>query len=303
MKNVSWLLFPLSIFWFTACASLRPEAFKSFESSVATAQKGLETEMARDVEWTREADVDALAETKAAPLSDQMLKEAKGYVWSTPVTAPHWEARLTLRALQELNAGFLGYAKLLTRVSEGSPGPEGNNALALAINQSLRDAGESLDKTGRRPTLFPAGVSALSYESLLQVKRTGQSKTLRTVLQENHPWVVAYAAHCLALLDLIRIDLKTAYGDRMTAIQARWDDKRTPGRNTLARSIFNLNAEFADAMESLKALGLFYNQLPLAHQDLAHGLARTGPPQQALAELGAFAERVAQLTKELEKVR
>jgi hypothetical protein len=73
----------------------------------------------------------------------------------------------------------------------------------------------------------------------------------------------------------------------MEAIHARWDDKRTPGRNTLARSIFNLNAEYADAMETLNALTSFYNHLPAAHQDLADGLAPShGKPQKALAELG-----------------
>ena len=75
------------------------------------------------------------------------------------------------------------------------------------------------------------------------------------------------------------------------------------GRNTHARSIFNLNAEYADAMETLNALSSFYHHLPKAHQDLADGLARHGKPQKALAELAAFADHVARLTRDLEKSR
>lgn len=293
----------LSVLLFSACTSLRPGAFKSFETSVSIAQKGLETEMARDVEWTRESDVDALAETKDARLSDHLLKEAKGYTWSTPVTSPHWEARLTLRALEDLNAAFLGYAKLLTQVAEDPPASEDPDALAFAINQSLRDAGLFTLDVETRPNLLPAGAAALSYESLLQLKRSGRAKELRAVIEKNQLWVKAYATHCNALLDLIRSDLKTAYASRMEAIHAHWDDKRTPGRNTLARSIFNLNGEYADAMDSLKALSLFYTALPAAHHDLAEGLDQEMKPQKALAQLCAFAEHVARLTKELEKSR
>ena len=89
----------------------------------------------------------------------------------------------------------------------------------------------------------------------------------------------------------------------MEAIHARWDDNRVPGRNTLAREIFNLNAEYADAMETLKALSVFYEGLPAAHDALADGLARSPKPQKAVADLGSFAEQVARLTRELEKSR
>lgn len=294
----------LSVLLFSACTSLRPGAFKSFETSVSIAQKGLETEMARDVEWTRESDVDALAEMKDAPLSDYMLKEVKGNAWSTAVTTPHWEARVTLHALEELNAAFGGYTALLAQAADGHPNEsEDNEALAAAINQSLRDAGATIAHVKGRPTLFPAGAAAFSSESLLHIKRYGRAKALRSAVQKNQPWVESYTTHCLTLLDLIRTDLKIAYANRMEAIHARWDDKRTPGRNTLARSIFNLNAEYADAMETLNALSLFYNNLPKAHHDLEEGLSDNAKPQKALVELGVFADHVAGLTKELEKAR
>jgi hypothetical protein len=290
--------------WLAACAPLRPAAFKTFETAVMNGQKGLAAEMARDVEWTRESDVDALADSKEAPLSNYMLKEAHGYAWAMPATAPHWDARLTLRALEDLNAGFLGYTRLLTRVAEGAPTePEDLEALADAINKNLRDAGETILQVKTRPNLFPAGAAAFSSESLRSLRRRGHAKQLRAAVKENQSWVDSYAAQCLALIGLIRADLKAAYADRMEAIHARWDDKRTPGRNTLARSIFNLNAEYADAMDSLKALSLFYNGLAAAHRDLANGLARNAKPQNALADFAAFADQVARRTRDLEKAR
>ncbi|MBK8870661.1 MAG: hypothetical protein KBG07_00680 [Elusimicrobia bacterium] len=304
MKKANSATALLFLLLFAGCASFRLEPFQSFEHSVISVSQSLETEMARDVEWTREADVEALAETKNAPLSEYMLNEVKGYGWSTAVTSPHWEARLMLRALEELNAGFLGYTQLLTQVAQGpSTEPEGNAALAAAINQSLRDAEATLGRTKNKPTLFPAGVAACSTESLIQVKRHGRAKTLRAVVQKNQSWVESYAAHCLALLDVIRADLKAAYANRTEAIHARWDDKRTPGRNTLARSIFNMNAEYADAMDSLKALSLFYNNLPKAHDDLADSLVRRATPSKALADLAATADQVARRTHDLEKSR
>ena len=305
MKTVSvFFSLVLSAFCFSACASLQPERFKTFETAVTTAQKGIETEMARDVEWTRESDVDALAETKDAPLSDYMLKEVKGYSWTTAVTAPHWEARLTLRALEELNAAFKGYATLLAQVAEGpSPESQDHDALAAAINQSLRDAEARIVQAKASSTLFPAGAAAFSSETLLHSKKYGRAKTLRSAVQKNQPWVESYTRQCLTLLDLIRTDLKIAYANRMDAIHARWDDKRTPGRNTLARSIFNLNAEYADAMDSLKALSVFYNNVPMAHHELAEGLTDPAKSPQALSDLAAFADQVARLTRDLEKSR
>lgn len=288
----------------TACVSLRPEAFKSFETLVATAQKGLESEMARDVEWTREADVDVLAETKNAPLSNYMLKEVKGYVWSTGVTVPHWEARLTLRGLEELNAAFLGYAKLLTQVAQGHATQfEDHEALAAAINQCLRDAETTMGIAKNRSIAFPAGVAAFSSESVIHIQRNGRAKALRAAVQKNQPWVDSYATHCLDLLDMIRTDLKISYANRVESIHARWDDKRAPGRNTLARSIFNLNADYADAMETLQILAAFYGHLPQAHQDLAEGLTHPANPQKALTELASFADQVSRRTQALEKSR
>jgi hypothetical protein len=209
-----------------------------------------------------------------------------------------------LRALEELNAGFLGYTQLMTQVAQGpSTEPEGYAALAAAMNQSLRDAEATLGQVKNKPTLFPAGVAACSTESLIHVKGHERAKTLRSVVQKNQSWVESYAAHCLALLDVIRADLKAAYANRTEAIHARWDDKRTPGRNTLARSIFNMNAEYADAMDSLKALSLFYTHLPKAHHDLADSLVRHATPSKALADLAATADQVARRTHELEKSR
>lgn len=289
---------------FTACATVRSDAFRRFELSVASAQKGLETEMSRDVEWTREADVDALAETKNAPLSDYMLKEAKGTDWSMAATAPHWDARLTLRALVELNAAFAGYTRLLVQVAEGPPNTSMDyDALAAAIHQSLREAGVTLVQVKSKPHLFSAGAAAFSSEGLLHTKRYGRAKALRAAVQKNQPWVASYATHCLDLLDMIRTDLKISYANRLESIQTRWDDKRAPGRNTLARSIFNLNADYADAMETLQILAAFYGHLPQAHQDLAEGLTHPANPQKALTELASFADQVSRRTQALEKSR
>jgi hypothetical protein len=304
MKTSHFLWVSFFCISLVSCVSLKPDSFRSFETSVVLAQKGLETEMSRDVGWTREADVDALARLKDAPLSDHMLKETKGYTWTTKVTVPHWDARLTLRALEAMNTAFLNYTKLLVQVTVHDPGVEKETqALAEVLNQNLRDFGGLIDSGKTQNNLYPAGVSALTSEGLLKLGTHSRAKEIGAAVRESQSWVDEYAAHCLRLIDLIRTDLKTAYGDRMSAIHDRWDDKRTPGRNTLARSIYNLNAEYADAMEALKALSLFYNGLPAAHQDLADGLGRKAKPQQALAQLATFAERVARLTKELEKAR
>lgn len=304
MRNIHFLWSGFLCFTLVSCVSLKPESFRSFETSVGLAQKGLETEMARDVAWTREADVDSLAETKEAPLSDYMLKEVEGYDWKMAGTSPHWETRLTLRALEEMNAAFKEYATLLAQVAEGHfKEPQDHDALAATMNKSLREAQATIVQTKGSSPLIPAGAAAFSVENILYCKRFGRAKALRSAVQKNQPWVESYTVQCLALLDRIRADLKAAYANRMEALHNRWDDKRTPGRNTLARSIFNLNAQYADAMESLKTLFNFYNNLPMAHHELAEGLTVHAKSPKALSTLAAFADQVARRTRALEKSR
>lgn len=289
---------------FAACAPLRPGPFQTFQLSVLQANKGLETEMARDVDWTREADVDILSSKKDASLSVYMLNETSGYSWKTKVVVPHWDARQTMKVLEELNAAVQKYAQLLTQTVQGDPAKDQQKKdLALSIYESMQAVKKLSPSGSAKNDIIFSGTTALSCDMLLEGRQQGRAKTLKHLLNQNQPWVQAYADHCLKLIDLIRSDLKTAYADRMEAIHVRWDDKRTPGRNTLARMIFNLNAEYADAMTSLQALSLCYHELPKAHQSLAEGLTGPQKPRQALAQLAAHADRIARLTRELEKSR
>ncbi len=112
-----------------------------------------------------------------------------------------------------------------------------------------------------------------------------------------------YAAHCRVLIPLIRTDLKASYTDQVQAIHDRWDDKRSPGRVTLTRSLFNLNEEYVAAMESLQALEIFYTVLPAAHRDLADAVTKSQKPRKALATLCDSAVNVSRLASDLEKSR
>lgn len=287
-----------------ACATLRPEAFKSFQSAVLADQKGLEAEMARDVNWTREADVQDLANRKDAPLSAYMVKEAKGYEWTVDTLPPHWDARRTLKTLEEFNAAFGSYAALLADIAAGQvKDPEAFDGTAASLNDTLREIREKpagLSLMEKRPL---AAAAALVTESLRLYVEHRRARDLARAIRDNQPLVESTAEQSLALIGLIRADLKAAYADQIEAIHERWDDKRSPGRATLTRSLFNLNEEYADAMEALKALEVSYNTLPAAHRELADDVEKSRKPRAALAALTRSAKRVARRTLELEKAR
>lgn len=298
--------FPLAVFCalLPACATLKPEAFKSFQSSVLAGQRGLEAEMARDVNWTREADVQDLANRTNVPLSAYMVKEAQGYQWTMDTLPPHWDARRTLNTLEEFNAAFSAYASLLVDVGAGQVKDEAEfDGLAGSLNDALRDLRETRAGLSSADKGTIAGVAALATESLRLYVEHRRARDLAQALRDNQPLVESYAARAHDLIGLIRADLKAAYADQIQAIHDRWDDKRSPGRVTLTRSLFNLNEEYAGSMEALKALEVFYNALPAAHDDLAGPIARIHKPRTALSRLLRSAERVARRTRELEKSR
>lgn len=288
----------------SGCASLNPDVFKNFQSSVEVGQRGLATEMARDVAWTREADVQDLANRKDAPLSAYVVKEAKGYDWTMETVPPHWEARRTLKTLEDLNAAFGAYAALLSHSAAGQLKDEAVfDGLADSLNGTLRELKETLgglQTTDKRPI---AGVSAFVAESLRRYVEHRRAKDLARAVRENQPLVEDTAAQGRDLIGLIRADLKASYADQVQAIYDRWDDKRSPGRVTLTRSLFNLNEEYADAMDTLRSLEGFYNNLPGAHRELAEGIDRAPAPRKALAALRRSAENVARRMKDLEKSR
>jgi len=286
------------------CASLKPEAFHGFQNSVSVARKGLETEMARNVAWTREADVQYLANRKDAPLSAYMVKEARGYEWSMDALPPHGDARQTLKTLEELNAAFGAYAALLADAAKGQIKDEADfDGRAASLNDSLRDLKEALAELKTSDKAPIAGVSAFAAGSLRLFVENRRAKDLEKAVRENQPLVQGYAAQCRSLILLVRSDLKAAYADQVEALHDKWDDKRSPGRITLTRSLFNLNEEYASAMEILQALDAAYTMLPGAHGDLAEGVAHSRKPRAALSALARSAEHVARLTQDLEKSR
>jgi hypothetical protein len=231
-----------------------------------------------------------------------MIKESQGSRWSMDRPPAYWALRRTRRALEEMDAAFAGYAALLTdAVSGRMPDDARFDALASRLNQGLRDLGDSTDAgaTDRQTAGAAAGLS----EALRRYLRNGRVADLRRAMGENQPWVEAYAARCAELVRLIRADLKASYADQAGSLQLHWDDKRAPGRAGLTRSLFNLNEEYVDAMESLDALARFYGDLPAAHRELGEALGRTARGKAGLASLYESGARVARLTRQLEKAK
>jgi hypothetical protein len=166
--------------------------------------------------------------------------------------------------------------------------------------RELKETLGELQTADKRPI---AGVSAFVAESLRRYVEHRRARDLARAVRDNQPLVDSTAAQGRELIGLIRADLKAAYADQVQAVYDRWDDKRSPGRVTLTRSLFNLNEEYADAMDTLRALEVFYNNLPGAHRELAEGIDRAHTPRRALAALRRSAENVARGMKDLEKSR
>lgn len=283
-----------------ACAALRPAPFQRFHASVLQAQTGLEKVMDQDVAWTRESDILALAEGPSVPLSRHLLKNVEGRGWAMDEVPLSWEARRTRRSLAELNEVFRRYTELLVKAAEGRVTEATFDAWSDATNDALRRwATEQAPTTKTKSDV--AALASLSTEGLRTWVRTRRSRDLESVLRETQPWVEAYARHARGLVDLVRADLKAAYADQTEVLESRWSDKRAPGRATLARTLFNLNEDYVDAVESLESLAKAAAALPPAHAQLAARSSSMG--SDALAELSEAAHRALARAAELEKAK
>jgi len=290
------------------CAAAPIGPFQNFQTSVKSAQSGLEAEMDRDVSWEREAEIQSVSEKKDAVLSGYMLKSTEGFQWTMGHPPEYWGARGVQKTLVELNAAFLGYASLLSSVVSGETADEARfDAMASNLNKNLRGLSDTLVKMDRLPKADKerapvlSGFSAAVSEAFRAFIQNRRLKDLKAAIDENQPWVDTYSSISLSLIELIRADLKAAYADQMDSIQTRWDDKRAPGRATLTRSLFNLNEEYVDAMASLESLSAFYGDLPAAHRELGATIRRGEKGRKALSALVESAGRVARLQHDLVK--
>jgi hypothetical protein len=196
----SFPAFPVSCYFFVS--PLAPlfalEAFKSFETSVATAQKGTWKPKWRGMWNGREKRTSTPWLKRKMPLKRLHVKGGErillvngghGSPLGNPAHPPF---------LGRFKRRVPGLRHPLVQVAEGpSNASEEQNALAAAINQSLRDAGSTIVQVKDRPNLLPASAAAFSSESLLSVKRYGRAKTLRSAVQKNQSWVESYSTHCL----------------------------------------------------------------------------------------------------------
>ncbi|MBK9695726.1 MAG: hypothetical protein IPO76_10115 [Elusimicrobia bacterium] len=286
------------------CASLEPAAFRRFQSTVAAGHQAMEREMARDVEWTREADAQVLATDKDAALSALTLKGPGDNGWAPDNPPAHWTARRTLDTLRAMNGAFGAYAALLTDLADGRDVEEDAvDAVGDDLNDAARDARRALGELRPADRATAAGGAAFAAESLRRCLRARRAGKLADALRENQPLAVAHAALGRALVDIVRADLKAAYADQAAAIHEKWNDKRSPGRITLGRSLFNLNDEFSAAMASLDDLAVFYDHLPAAHADLRARLRKERTAGPAARAWGRSAGAAARRARTLEASR
>lgn len=139
------------------CASLEPAAFRRFQATVAEGHAGMERELARDVEWTREADAQVLASEKDAILSALTLKGAGENGWVPENPPAHWTARRTLDTLRSLNGAFSAYAALLTDLADGRKMEEDAiDAVGDDLNDAARAWGRSAGAVARRARTLEA---------------------------------------------------------------------------------------------------------------------------------------------------
>jgi hypothetical protein len=290
-------------FLLPACVTLTPEPFTLFDASVRNARTALTAALDRDVDWTREADVQTLANDPKGTVGSYIFTSLKGAGWELEKVPAHWEVRRTRRALLDMTDAFQGYAGLLVEVVSGQARDAADYAdMADSLNKTLRAAAASAGSKdeGKLPA---AGLSAGAEEALRRFTARRRAQVASSVMAAQQSWVEAFAARGPDLLGFIRADLKTAYADQARVIGERWDDKRSPGRTTLARSLFNMNEEYVDTLDTLAALEDFFHALPDAHRALAHRLEARRGAGPALTELARSAARAAQRALDLEKAR
>ena len=284
------------------CATLSPEPFNQFSSSVKEAQTGIDEGMTITYNWTRAGFLEGFSSDQNANFSQLIIVPGKGYDWQWTIDPQpvYLTIRKTQLAVLELTSAFVDYASLLAKLAGNElVSTETFEQLAKDLNKNANDAVKALklDVSTTNIAILSTAASEL-LRSYIENKR---QEYLRDAILDNQQNIQDYSNICISLIHTIRGAIKTYYAERYEPIRIAWDSSTGVKRLKETQKMINLNEQFVDTIRVLQELEIAYSSLPKAHADLAKSIENPTLSLDDIQTLYSSAKRLQRLYNELKE--
>ena len=171
--------------------------------------------------------------------------------------------------------------------------------LAKDINKNASDAATALKITVPSGNMALISTAASEAARLyIEHKRQGY---LIDAIKNNQDLVQQYSDACIALIHIMRGNLKAYYADKLEPIKVAWNASSGKGRQQQTESMLSLNEQFATALGVLQELEKTYTALPKAHAELTKSINNPSLDLEGVQQLYSSGMRLQRLYSELKK--
>jgi hypothetical protein len=301
-----WILaITLAILGIAGCASISPAPFTAFATSIQQLRDGADASLNVVHERTRERYIAEAAEGDVAKIQALLLTQSPGdpFGWSSANPPLFLKAARFKEGVYQLNSVLLGYAGLLGQLT--SPelvSSEKFEQLAKDLNGNLRNAIQALGVSSL-PNKEIAIFSTMATTAFRVYLQNKQRTSLLEALNSNQPAIQNTAELGASAVRLTAAALRHEYdlsSAKLADLVAKSNVSNSQ-KQTAIRDLVELDENFMKEMSVLRILHLSYVGLPVAHLELATGVAdpKLGLPM--IIELMENGRELYRLYEELSK--
>jgi hypothetical protein len=278
VRRPVWILaITFAIVGIAGCASISPAPFTAFATSIQQLRDGADASLNVVHERTRERYIAEAAEGDVAKIQALLLTQSPGdpFGWSGANPPLFLKAARFKEGVYQLNSVLLGYAGLLGQLT--SPelvSSEKFEQLAKDLNGNLRNAIQTLGVSSP-PNKEIAIFSTLATTAFRVYLQNKQRTSLLEALNSNQPAIQNTAELGASAVRLTAAALRHEYdlsSAKLADLVAKPNASNSQ-KQTAIRDLVELDENFMKEMSVLRILHQSYVGLPVAHLELAAGVA------------------------------
>jgi hypothetical protein len=295
-----YLLIAVLCLALVGCATVNSDSIVKFNGAVHQASTGIDAALSVNYNWTRSGFVEGFSADPKSNFSQLIIQPGMNYEWSMGKPPIYLDIKKTQASLSDLNGAFTQYASLLVKLSGGElVSTDTFDQLAKDINKNASDAATALKITVPSGNMALISTAASEAARLyIEHKRQGY---LIDAIKNNQDLVQQYSDACIALIHIMRGNLKAYYADKLEPIKVAWNASSGSGRQQQTESMLSLNEQFASALSVLQELEKTYTALPKAHAELAKSINNPSLDLEGVQQLYSSGMRLQRLYTELKK--
>jgi hypothetical protein len=261
----------------TGCATISPAPFTAFATSVQKLRDGADASLSIVQERTRDRYIAEAAEGDVAKVQALLLTKPAGdpFGWSSANPPLFLKAARFKEGVYRLNSVLVSYAGLLGQLA--SPelvSSEKFEQLAKDLNENLRNAVQVLgvSSTSNKEIAIFSTLSTTAFRVYLQNK---QRTSLLKALNSNQPAIQNTAELGASAVRLTAAALRHEYdlnSAKLVDLVAKPNASNSKKQSAI-KDLVELDENFMKEMSVLRILHQSYVGIPVAHLELATGVA------------------------------